>query len=78
MNLLVFTPGLLSGTFDTILNQTFNGGTEMWLVNYDNANGYVELLVGANNGTTPEPSTLQLLIPGLLVAGYGLRRRLSK
>jgi hypothetical protein len=76
---LFFTPGLLNGTFDTILNQIFNNGTEMWMINYDNTDGYVELIAANNNGTgTPEPATLQLLIPGLMVAGYGLRRRLAK
>jgi hypothetical protein len=76
---LVFTPGLLNGTFDIILNQIFNNGTEMWMINYDNTDGYVELIAANNNGTgTPEPATLQLLIPGLMVAGYGLRRRLAK
>jgi hypothetical protein len=75
---LFFTPGQLTGTFDTILNQTFNGGTEMWQVNYDNTDGYVELVVGSGTGTTPEPATVLLLIPGLMAAGYRLRRRLSK
>jgi hypothetical protein len=72
---LLFTPGMLTGTFDTILNDTFNNGTEMWMVDYDNIDGYVELIAVTNISQTPEPATLQLLIPGLMVAGYGLRRR---
>jgi hypothetical protein len=82
---LFFTPGELTGTFDTILNQLFNCDptgamcTEMWMINYDNTDGYVELMAMNNSGsgTTPEPATLQLLIPGLMVAGYSLRRRLK-
>ncbi len=68
---------MLNGTFDTILNDTFNGGTQMWMVNYDNTDGYVELIAVTGTGTTPEPATLQLLIPGLMVAGCSLRRRLK-
>jgi hypothetical protein len=41
---LNFTPGSLSGTFSIIQNASFNNGTEMWVVNYDNSDGYVELI----------------------------------
>ncbi len=70
---LLFNKGQLNGTFDTILNDYFNGGTEKWLVSYDNADGYVELT--AENNPVPEPATLLVLIPGLLGVGYGLRRK---
>jgi hypothetical protein len=76
--IILFSPGGLNGTFSMILNQFFNNNTEMWMVTYDNTDGYVELMAVLNNGTgTPEPATLQLMIPGLMVAGYSLRRRLK-
>ncbi len=70
---LLFNKGQLNGTFGTILNDYFNGGTEKWLVSYDNADGYVELT--AENNPVPEPATLLVLIPGLLGVGYALRRK---
>ncbi len=70
---LLANPGQINGTFASILNDVFNGGTEKWLVNYDNADGFVELTAEANN--VPEPATLLVLIPGLLGMAYGLRRR---
>ncbi len=70
---LLANPGQINGTFATILNDIFNGGTEKWLVTYDNADGFVELTAEANN--VPEPATWLVLIPGLLGVGYGLRRR---
>ena len=73
---LNFTPGMLSGIFANIENDIFNGGTEMWLVDYDNADGYAELIAENNGAPVPEPATLLVLIPGLLGAGYGLRRKL--
>jgi len=36
----------------------------------------VELIAENNGVPVPEPATLLVLIPGLLGAGYGLRRRL--
>jgi fibronectin-binding autotransporter adhesin len=70
---LFANPGQISGTFASILNDIFNGGSEKWLVTYDNADGFVELTAEANN--VPEPATLLVLIPGLLGMAYGLRRR---
>ena len=72
---LLANPGQINGTFASILNDIFNGGTEKWLVTYDNADGFVELTAEANN--VPEPATLLVLIPGLLGVAYGLRRRRS-
>jgi hypothetical protein len=67
-------PGQLSGRFDTIENDIFNNGTEQWDVTYDNGDGIVELV--AEKRVVPEPATLLVLVPGLLGAGYGLRRKL--
>lgn len=71
---LNFTSGELSGVFANIENDTFNGGTEKWLVDYDNADGYLEL-IAEQNTPVPEPATLLVLIPGLLGVFYGLRRK---
>jgi fibronectin-binding autotransporter adhesin len=73
---LNFTPGDLSGEFANIENGIFNGGTEKWVVDYDNADGFVELIAEPNR--VPEPATLLVLIPGLLGMGYGLRRKLLR
>ena len=61
----LFAPSALSGTFTSIQNDIFNGGTEKWVVVYNDVGGYVELLA-ANNSTVPEPSSLLLLGTGLL------------
>jgi hypothetical protein len=71
---LNFTPGDLTGTFANTENDIFNGGTEKWVVDYDNAGGFVELIAEPNQ--VPEPAILLVLIPGLLGMGYGLRRKL--
>ena len=68
-------PGQISGTFANIENDFFNDGTEQWDVIYDNADGIVEL-TAEKARPIPEPSTLLVLIPGLLGMGYGLRRKL--
>ena len=72
---LLFNPGALSGTFASIQNDIFNGGTEKWVVVYNDAGGYVELVAAS---VTPEPASLLLLGSGLLTIGFGVRRRLLK
>jgi hypothetical protein len=62
---LNFTPGELSGVFANIENDIFNGGTEKWVLDYENGGGYVEL-IAESTGQVPEPATLLVLIPGLL------------
>ena len=76
--LIGVAPGQLNGTFGSVLNDVFNGGTEKWLVTYDNADGYVELVAENNGAPVSEPATVLMLIPGLLGAGYGLRRKLCR
>jgi hypothetical protein len=71
--ILLFTPGELSGVFAQIQNGIFNNGTEMWLVTYDNPGGFVELTAEAR--TTPEPGSLLLLFSGLVTTTCELRRR---
>jgi PEP-CTERM motif len=71
---LVFTPGELTGTFSTINNAFFSGGSEKWAVIYNNPGGYVGLTAQAN--TVPEPSSLLLLGGGLMTRVGILRRKL--
>jgi hypothetical protein len=75
---LLLNPGQLYGTYSTILNDIFNGGTEKWVVNYNNAGGYVQLTAATNNTTVPEPGTFLLLGSGLLGLSYSVRRRWQK
>jgi PEP-CTERM motif len=75
---LLLNPGQLSGTYATILNDIFNGGTEKWVVNYNDAGGFVSLTAASNNSPVPEPGTFLLLGSGLLSIAYGVRRRRLK
>ena len=70
--ILFANPGQLAGSFDYIENATFNDGTEYLepLFYYDS--GEVVLVAKP----VAEPATLLVLIPGLLGAGYRLRRKL--
>ena len=72
---VLFSPGQLNGVFANVQNDIFNNGTGIWLVDYDNANGFVEITAEAH--ATPEPATLLLLIPGLLGAACRLRRKVG-
>jgi hypothetical protein len=78
-DIILMSPGGLSGTFATILNQVFNGGTEIWQVTYDNTNGLV-VLTAAQNGvpTAPEPGTFVLFGSSLIGVAYAVRRRWLK
>ena len=69
----LFTPGQLNGVFANIQNDIFNNGSEKWLVNYDNANGFAEITVETH--ATREPDTRLLLMPGLLGAAYRLPQK---
>ncbi len=50
----------------------------MWTVDYDGADGYVELIAAPTIPALPEPGILSILIPGLLGAGFMLRRQLFR
>ena len=69
-----FDPGMLSGTFSKIIQQPFNNETEYWVLNYNNAGGYVSL----EAEPVPEPSSFLMVGAGLLSLAYGIRRRLLK
>ncbi len=76
---ITFGAGDLTGTFASMQNAIFNNGTEKWVVIYNDAGGYVELLAQSNGqSSTPEPSTFLLLGTGLIGLSYGLRKRLSR
>ena len=75
---LLFGPGSLSGTFASLQNAIFNNGTEKWVVIYNDAGGYVELMAQSNNQATPEPASFLLLGTGLIALSIGLRRRMSR
>ena len=69
---LLLNPGQLSGTYATILNDIFNGGTEKWLVNYNDAGGFVSLTAASNN--SPVPGAGHLPAAGERTAEHGVRR----
>jgi hypothetical protein len=77
-DIILFSPGGLTGVFATIQNQIFNGGSEKWLVTYDNTNGDVQLMAVQNTSTVPEPGTFLMLGTGLMGVAYGVRRRWLK
>lgn len=76
-DIILFSPGGLSGVFATIQNDIFNGGTEFWTVNYNNAGGYVQLMANGSP-TVRAPGTFLLLGSGLLGLYYCARRRWLK
>jgi hypothetical protein len=68
--ILAFTPGDLSGSFD-FTSPAFDGATEMFAIDYDNADGYVALTVVPSSGPpppapVPEPAALTLTGVGLI------------
>ncbi len=69
---LLLNPGQLSGTYSTILNDIFNGGTEMWVVNYNNAAGYVQLTAASND--RHDPGTRHLPDAGIGPHRHSLHR----
>ncbi|MGA9567705.1 MAG: S-layer family protein, partial [Candidatus Korobacteraceae bacterium] len=75
---LLLNPGQLSGTYSNILNDIFNGGTEKWVVNYNDAGGYVQLTAATNSSPVPEPGSFLLLGSGLIGLAYTARRRWMK
>jgi filamentous hemagglutinin len=78
-DIILMSPGGLSGAFATILNQVFNGGSEIWQITYDNVNGDVMLTAAVNtNPTTPEPGTFLLFGSSLIGVAYAVRRRWLK
>ncbi len=77
-DIILFSAGGLTGTFSTINNLVFNGGTEIWQINYDNVNGDVVLTAAATNPTVPEPGTFLMLGSGLIGIACSVRRRWLK
>lgn len=76
---LSFKPGELTGTFSSIENDYFNHGTEQWILDYDNVDGYLELIAQSpSGGTTPEPGSLALFGSGVLGIACLLRRKLLR
>jgi hypothetical protein len=47
--ILVGTPGEIFGTWSLVLGDIFNGGTEKWLINYDNTLGFVQITAVCNS-----------------------------
>jgi hypothetical protein len=77
-DIILFSPGGLTGVFATIQNQIFNGGTEIWQITYDNFNGDVVLTAAQNTSPVPEPGSFLLVGSGLLGVAYSVRRRWLK
>jgi hypothetical protein len=77
-DIILFSPGGLTGVFAIIQNQIFNGGSEIWQITYDNTNGDVVLTAAMDTTSTPEPGTFLLLGTGLMGLAYGARRRWTK
>ena len=76
--ILFANAGQINGTFSSIENDTFTGGpeagTEKWVVDYDSAGGYVELIAEP----LPEPKVLFIIVPALLGIGFKLRHQLFR
>ena len=75
---LLANAGQVNGVFSTIEDDIFDGGAEKWGLDYDSADGYVELIAEQNQTPLPEPGVLLTLIPGLLGAGFLFRRHLLR
>ena len=65
-----FTPGELSGRFDGVQNSYFDGGQEMWEIQYDNADGFIELVAVPS----PEPGSILLIGSGLIAITGRIRK----
>jgi hypothetical protein len=74
--IILFSPGGLTGTFANIQNDIFNNGTEFWKITYDDASGFVDM-TAENISSTPEPTSFLLLGTALLGLSYGMRGRLK-
>lgn len=69
-----FAPGQLTGQFSTLLDNSFDNGTLMFDVNYDNADGRINLIVDKQQPpAAPEPSTLTLFVIGISVTVLAAR-----
>lgn len=71
---LDFTPGDLTGTFSSFLDETFDGGLEKWNLTYDNAGGDV-FLTAESNAPSPSPEPSSFVLVGLGLAALALASR---
>jgi hypothetical protein len=69
---LTFTPGALSGTFSSVVS---NG--ENFVVDYNDAGGYADLIAGGSGGTVPEPGSFLLFGSGVLGIAAVARRKIG-
>jgi hypothetical protein len=71
--LLSFTPGQLLSQNEMVVDPYFNNGTEMWQLDYDQADGFIVLKAVA----APEPGSIVLMLGGCLTVVGCLRRRIA-